>query len=54
MGIDPGNAAALIVALADLAAAKAGALDLTDCDRADAAAVYVALKPWLLVDPSGG
>jgi hypothetical protein len=46
--VDPGNAAALVVALADLA--HAGELDLTDCDRADIATVHAALAPWLAAD----
>ena len=43
--VDPGNAAAPVVALADLA--HAGELDLTDCDREDIAAVLAVLAVWL-------
>ena len=46
---DPGNAAALVVALADLA--RDGDFDLTDCDRADIATVHAALAVWLAADP---
>ena len=49
MMVDPGNVAALVVALADLA--RAGELDLTDCDRADIVAAHTALAVWLAVDP---
>jgi hypothetical protein len=50
MMVDPGNAAALVVALADLAHVT-GDFDLTDCDRADIATVHAALAPWLAADP---
>jgi hypothetical protein len=47
--IDPNNAAALVVALANLA--RDGELDLADCDIVDITTVYTALAPWVLVNP---
>jgi hypothetical protein len=50
MLVNPGNATALVVALADLAA-RDDELDLIDCDRADIAAVYAVLARWLQGGP---
>jgi hypothetical protein len=45
MAVDAGNAAALVVALADLV--RDGDLDLTDVDLPDIRAVHAALETWL-------
>jgi hypothetical protein len=46
MAVDAGNAAALVVALAELVREE-GSLDLGPCDAEDIVAVYEALAPWL-------
>jgi hypothetical protein len=48
MTIDPGNAAALVGALANLAA-RDGELDLIHCNLADIATVFSVLAPWVPV-----
>ena len=49
MMVDPRNATAMVMALADLA--RDGGLDLADCDMTDIAAVHAALATWLAMDP---
>jgi hypothetical protein len=46
MVVDAGNAAALVVALADLVREE-GSLNLGEVDAEDIVAVYDALAPWL-------